>query len=263
MPITRDLYNYHRVPKAARIATMYPPSYDPGPNSPIHPEDIHIEGILAKPFTPDQRDGILLRTAKAERAPVYIEHDGRPYPTDAHPMAVRSNNLGVKYLDFDLPKAFRSFLDAIEIDEQFALAHNNLGLARLELGDLVNALHDLEQAIALDETLDAAYTNRGLTYLELDQPEAAYRDFRQAMTIAPYDAIHYNNAGILFLDVEEPGTAIRYFDEAIRLNPQNPTSHRNRALALQEMGSHQEARFAFDTADNIEDVQLRTLLETS
>ncbi len=263
MPITRDLYNYHRVPKATYVDAIYQPSYDPGPNSPIPPEDIHIKGVFAKPFTPDQRDGILLRTAKAERAPVYIEHDGRLYNTTNDPMAVRSNNLGVKYLDFDLPRAFRSFLDAIEIDEQFALAYNNLGLARLELGDLTNALHDLNHAIALDETLDAAYTNRGLTYLELDQPEAAYRDFWQAMKIAPYEATHYNNAGILFLDIEEPGRAINYFDEAIRIDPQNPTSHRNRALALQEMGRHGEARYAFDTAENIEDARLVTLLETS
>ncbi len=263
MSVSRDLYNYFRYPKVpARPHHLR--SHDPGPISPVPPEAIHyVEHIPPKLVTTAERDAILLRTAKAHRTPLYVQViDATDLPGN-RPMAIRANDLGIKYLNFDLPRAFRAFLDAVDIDNTFAPAHNNLGLTRLELGDLDNSIQDLNQALSLDENMDAAYTNRGLALLELNRPEEAYQDLLRAISIAPTDATHYNNAGVLFLDQEEPGIAIRFFDQAIHLQPQDSTGHRNRALALQEMGDHIQARQEFDRADSIDDQRFSSLLEQS
>ena len=262
MSATRDLYNYFRYPKAL-ARTHHLRSDDPGPISSVTPEGIRIDHILPQSLTTFDREAVLLRTAKAHRTPLYVRHIEDSVPRDYRPMAIRANDLGIKYLNFDLPRSFRAFLDAVDIDYTFAPAHNNLGLARLELGDLHNSIRDLNQAISLDETLDAAYTNRGLARLELNQPKEAYQDFLSAISIAPTDATHYNNAGILFLDFDEPSLALHFFDQAILLQPQDSISHRNRALALQEMGDHIQARQEFDTADTIDDQRLNSLLEQS
>lgn len=263
MFVSRDLYNYLRCAKEP-TRTHYLPSHDPGSISPVPPEDIYYgDPIPAKRFTTDERDAILLRTTKAHRTPLYVRHIDATDPPGNRSMAVRANDLGIKYLNFDLPRAFRAFLDAVDLDHTFAPAHNNLGLTRLELGDLDNSIRDLNQALSLDETMDAAYTNRGLARLELNRPEEAYQDFLRAISIAPTDATHHNNAGVLFLDFAEPGLALRFFDQAISLQPDDSIGHRNRALALQEMGDHAQARQEFDTADSIDDQQLNSLMETS
>ena len=262
MPVSRDLYNYLRCPKAP-VRADYPPSHDPGSISPVPPEDIYGYHIPPKRFTTAERDAILLRTAKAHRTPLYVRHVDATDPPGNHPKAIRANDLGIKYLNFDLPRAFRAFLDAVDLDHTFAPAYNNLGLTRLELGDLDNSVQDLSQAIYFDESLDAAYTNRGLALLELNRPEEAYQDFLRAISIAPTDATHHNNAGVLFLDFDEPELALHFFDQAIRLQPDDSIGHRNRALALQEMGDHIQARQEFDTADSIDDQRLDSLLERS
>ena len=257
MTAVRDQYNYRRLPKAAGI----PQAVQPGQRSfsgtltPV--EDIGT--LLHKPLTPGQKETILLRTAKAARAPRYMELMERAYEVEADPLAIRRNNLGMKYLEHDLTKAFRNFLDAVEIDDDFALAHNNLGMVFLEIGELQAAISHFGRAIALDEGLDVAYGNRGLALLELSRFDEAFHDFQAALALDPNDGMHHNNAGILFLDLEEPKTALDYFNEAIRLAPEEPMPYLNRGLALREMGEFQKARRDFQMATEIEEAQFEAL----
>ena len=123
MATVRDDYNYRRIAK--------PPRFGHGartraagvrvarqPRTPILPRWCARSSPMA------ERERILLRTARAERA-LYIEPYERTYETEADAIAVRRNNLGMKYLEHDLAKAFRNFLEAVAQDENFALAHNN------------------------------------------------------------------------------------------------------------------------------------------
>ena len=257
MTAVRDQYNYRRLPKAVSTPQAIQPSQRnfAGTLTPV--EDIRT--LLHKPLTPVQKETILLRTAKAARAPRYIELMERAYEVEADPLAIRRNNLGMKYLEHDLTKAFRNFLDAVEIDDDFALAHNNLGMVLLEIGELQTAISHFGRAIALDEGLDVAYGNRGLALLELSRFDEAFHDFQAALTLDPDDGMHHNNAGILFLDLEEPKAALSYFNEAIRLVPEEPMPYLNRGLALCEMGEFQNARRDFQRATEIEEAQFEAL----
>ena len=262
MTAVRDQYNYRRLPKAVSVPRAVQPDQRSFTGTLTPVEDIGT--LLRKPLTPVQKETILLRTARAARAPRYIELTERElteraYGVEADPLAIRRNNLGMKYLEHDLTRAFRNFLDAVEIDDGFALAHNNLGMVLLEIGELQTAIGHLSRAIALDEGLDVAYGNRGLALLELSRFDEAFHDFQAALALDPDDGMHHNNAGILFLDLEEPEAALRYFNEAIRLAPAEPMPYLNRGLALREMGEFQSARRDFRRATEIEEEQFEAL----
>ena len=252
MTTVRDDYNYRRITK--------PPRFGHGPepglrlSMPHTAPDADTAQMVRKILPSAERERILLRTAKAERA-LYVETFERIYEAQADAIAVRRNNLGMKYLEHDLAKAFRNFLDAVALDENFALAHNNLGLVFLEIGDLSNAVQHLNKAIELDDNLDIAYSNRGLAHLERGDFEAAYEDFGKALELDQYDPMHYNNAGVLFLDLEVPAKACDYFNAAIELDPNNPLPYKNRGLAYREMGDNQQARADFIKATALEEAQ--------
>ena len=251
----RDDYNYHRLVKDHDRRVRH------GRNIFVSHsvEDADIRQMLRRALTDAQRETILLRTAKAERA-LYIEPMERVYATDAEPIAMRRNNLGMKYLGHDLAKAFRNFLEAVARDDNFALAHNNLGLVFLEIGDIVRAVEHFDKAVELDGTLDIAYGNRGLARLEHGDFENAYWDFQTALEIDGHDPMHHNNVGVLFLEVEMPAIACEYFSTAITLDPENPLSYKNRGLAYREMGEEERALDDFNTAIDLEEAQFDAML---
>ena len=260
MTTIRDDYNYRRIAKSPRAADGSKPRAQifvshAGP-------DADTAQMVRKSLDSAQRESILLRTARAERA-LYIERFERTYETQADAIAVRRNNLGMKYLEHDLPKAFRNFMDAVAQDETFPLAHNNLGLVFLEIGDLSKAVEHFNKAIELDNELDVAYGNRGLAYLEQGDFERAYEDFGKALELDQYDPMHYNNAGVLFLDLEVPAKARGYFDTAIELDPQNALAYRNRGLACREMDDHQQAWADFMKATALEEEQYQAMFGDS
>lgn len=260
MTAIRDDYNYRRIAKSHRAADGPEPRArtfvsHSGP-------DADTAQMLRKRLDSAQRETILLRTARAERA-LYTERFERTYETQADAIAVRRNNLGMKYLEHDLPKAFRNFMDAIAQDETFALAHNNLGLVFLEIGDLSKAFEHFNKAIELDSELDVAYGNRGLAYLERGDFERAYEDFGRALELDQYDPMHYNNAGVLFLDLEVAAKACVYFNTAIDLDPNNPLLYKNRGLAHREMGDDELARADFMQAIALEEDQYQATVEHS
>ena len=260
MATVRDDYNYRRIAKSPRFGH----GAEPGRRAFVShaAPDADTAQMVRKSISNAERERILLRTARAERA-LYIEPFDRTCETATDAIAVRRNNLGIKYLEHDLAKAFRNFLEAVAQDEDFALAHNNLGLVFLEIGDLFNALEHLNRAIGLDDTLDVAYGNRGLAHLERGDFEAAYDDFGKALELDQYDPMHYNNAGVLFLDLEAPAKACDYFNTAISLDPNNPLPYRNRGLAYREMGDNQQASADFIKATELEEKQYQAMFGAS
>ena len=255
MTVVRDDYNYRRIAKP-RFGHGHTPATGAFVSHAV--PDADTAQMVRKSLTRAQRESILLRTARAERA-LYVEPYERTYETEADAIAVRRNNLGMKYLDHDLAKAFRNLLEAVAQDENFALAHNNLGLMFLEIGDLFKALEHFNKAIELDDSLDVAYGNRGLAHLERGDFEAAYDDFGRALELDQYDPMHYNNVGVLFLDLEAPAKACDYFDMAIDLDPNSPLPYKNRGLAYREMGNNQQARADFIKATELEEEQYQAM----
>jgi len=76
---------------------------------------------------------------------------------------------------------------AVAADPRRAQIWSDLGLARVQLGQLIDALAALEKALALDPNLAVAYYNRGLLRFHMNELDAAVADVERAHELAPND----------------------------------------------------------------------------
>jgi VWFA-related protein len=76
---------------------------------------------------------------------------------------------------------------AVSIYPSFVAAHNALGIAYLNLGQVQQARDEFAQAIALDDHLPNSYLNLGCAQLELQQYPEAVESLKKASSIAPLD----------------------------------------------------------------------------
>lgn len=84
-----------------------------------------------------------------------------------------------------IKQAVENFKAAIQRDENYATALNNLGCAYLLNGDLNLAQGYLRQAIKMKPDLAEAYNNLGICLVAADQKEESPKYFNQAMEISP------------------------------------------------------------------------------
>ncbi len=150
-------------------------------------------------------------------------------------------------------KAIHNYSEAIKIDEKYADAFNNRGIAYFEGGDHIFALQDYNQALRINpEFIDAIY-NRSRVFIslkryndaiaDLHKVSSVYQDsvyvkfalgmahhqngsqdsakhyFNQAAKLAPENAEIYVNLGVVHFHTNQLDSAILYANKAIDLNP--------------------------------------------
>jgi tetratricopeptide (TPR) repeat protein len=76
---------------------------------------------------------------------------------------------------------------ATSIYPSFVAAHNALGIAYLNLGQIQQARDEFAQAVALDDHLPNSYLNLGCAQFELQQYPEAVVSLKRASSIAPLD----------------------------------------------------------------------------
>jgi len=87
----------------------------------------------------------------------------------------------------DLQGAIDHLARAVSIYPSFVAAHNALGIAYLNLGQIQQARDEFARAIALDDHLPNSYLNLGCAQLELQQYPEAVGSLKKASSIAPLD----------------------------------------------------------------------------
>ena len=76
---------------------------------------------------------------------------------------------------------------ATSIYPSFVAAHNALGIAHLNIGQIQQARDEFAQAVALDDHLPNSYLNLGCAQFELQQYPEAVESLKRASSIAPLD----------------------------------------------------------------------------
>jgi Tfp pilus assembly protein PilF len=157
-------------------------------------------------------------------------------------MALAHNNLGRALYDRgDLKAAMAAYRKAVALDPKLALAHTNLGSALYDQGQLDEAVASHRRAIACDPKLAMAQTNLGVALCALCRPAEAEVVFREAITIDDHDADAHASLGNALWDLARLDEAVAAYRTALTLNDRLVYVHHNLALALHTQGQLTEA----------------------
>jgi tetratricopeptide (TPR) repeat protein len=159
------------------------------------------------------------------------------------------NNLGSALYDKgQVDEAIASYRKAIELDPQDAKAPNNLGEVLRAKGQLDEAIACYHKALDLDPKLAPVHSNLGLALRAKGRLDEAVACYRKAIELDPKLAGAHNNLGNALLTKGQLDEAIACWRRAIALAPKFAFAYNNLGLALRDKGQLDEAIACFRKA---------------
>jgi protein O-mannosyl-transferase len=129
----------------------------------------------------------------------------------------------------------------IERNPDCWMAHNNLGVAMLEKGQIKDAISHFDEVIKIKPDFPNVYQNMGCLFLDRGDNVKALEYFHTALKYKPRDALAYNNIGIVYARQNQMDEAEKYFREAVTIKPRFIDARMNLCRALEEKGGIREA----------------------
>lgn len=119
----------------------------------------------------------------------------------------------------DLDKAIKTYCDGITIDADNFMAYAKAGLALWEKDYIEEALVSLHKAIELNPDFEVAQNNLGVVYLDgVGTPNESIQYFLNAIDINPNYTLAYFNTARAYQAMSEQTTAAEYYQMALDLN---------------------------------------------
>jgi serine/threonine protein kinase/Flp pilus assembly protein TadD len=192
--------------------------------------------------------GMLLCNQKPSRAEEAVRYLSVALALRSESPGIHTN-LGVALVEMgDVVGAMRCYRQAIRLQPKDYRARTNLGMLLAEGGKLVEAEDQLRQATRLKP--DYADAHRGLAYALAEQkkwPEAL-AGYREAARINPKDHLVYNNLGHYLRDLGKFAEAERELLKAIKLKADFPAAYYNLGLVYGMQGRFADAEAQFRKA---------------
>ena len=120
----------------------------------------------------------------------------------------------------------------LELKPNYAEAHNKLGAALKEQGDLSAAIVSYKTALQLKPNYPEAHNNMGLALQEQDELPAAIVSYNSALQLKPNYPEAHNNMGLALHEQSELTAAIASFNTALQLKPNYPEARWNSSLTM-------------------------------
>ena len=130
--------------------------------------------------------------------------------------------------------------DVLKKYPKVAQAHNNLGSALLEEGNIQQALFHFNQAISLKSYYADAYVNKGNVLAQVGQSEQAIEQFNKAIQLRPHANAYFNRANE-WSKKGEFKIAIEDYKQSIALKA-GPDAYTNLAYAYVQLREMKKAR---------------------
>ena len=183
--------------------------------------------------------------AEAETSLSVIEA-GAPWPTtepSVDPTARgRWNDYGIGLLlQGDLRGAESAFRQVMAIDPTYADGPVNVARARLQEGDVGEAIPLLEQALGLEPGLARAHVFLGTALRTLGRYDEAMEHLEVARAQYPRDRVLLGQIGRLQFLQRRFDEAIATFGEVLRIDPEDLQAHYNLMLSYQGAGDRARA----------------------
>lgn len=140
-----------------------------------------------------------------------------------------------------LKDAAECFEKATEIDSQSALYPYNLGLALKMLGDLGRAIDSYRAAIERNEDFLEARNNLGTALIAQRRDLEAVDCFRELVERFPESADSHFNLANTLQDVGQSDESIEHFRRTIELQPEHSAARENLGRALTDHGHEAQA----------------------
>ncbi len=126
------------------------------------------------------------------------------------------NSLGAYFDDLgDLDQALNCYRKALTLARDLDYLHSNLCFAYLRKEEYQDAILHGEEAIRLNPENKVAHNNLGLAYGLTGSLDRAFEEFR----FGGDEASAHNNLGLVLLKLGRPDEAMEQFKKAIRLRP--------------------------------------------
>ena len=168
----------------------------------------------------------------------------------AHPRHFDSLHLlGVIALQTGNPElGIELIREAIELDQEVAAAHFNLGTALLQSRQAEQALASFDRALSLQPDHVSALNNRANVLLELNRPAAALGSYDHALALKPGSAEGWYNRGNALLDMGRAEEALASFQRALALNPNYAQAWHNAGRAQSDLNQLEEVAICYAKA---------------
>jgi len=133
------------------------------------------------------------------------------------------------------------YRQALQINPDDALSHNNLGNDVARQGRLQEALEHYQEAIRVDPDYAKAHYNTAVMMERLGRSEQALTGYREAVRLDPdfYEA--HNYLGVILVGRGELEEATAHFEKALEIKPDYAEAHNNVGAIQEHMGRIEEA----------------------
>ncbi len=168
-------------------------------------------------------------------------------------LPIAHNQLGAALFEKgNLGGAIFHYNETLKVEPDHAEAHNNLGVALAAQGKLTEAISHYNQALEFKPGYAEAFNNLGVALAKEGKVDQALFYYFKALEAKPdYAEAHCNIGTAMFL-LAKVNEAISHYVEAIRINPAYPNAHNRLGLALAGQGKLDEATFHYSEALRIQ-----------
>ena len=119
----------------------------------------------------------------------------------------------------DLDKAIKTYCDAISVDPLNYMTYAKTGLALWEKDYLEEAIVAFHKSIELNADFEISQNNLGVVYLDgMGDPKESIKYFKRAIDINPNYTLAYFNLGRAYQAIGEKSSAAEYYQMTLDLN---------------------------------------------
>lgn len=129
-------------------------------------------------------------------------------------------SLGDMYMaQNDLDKAIKTYCDAITVDSENYLSYAKAGLALWEKDYLEESIVAFHKSIEINPNFEIAQNNLGVVYLDgIGDPKCSLEYFKNAIDINPNYTLAYFNLGRAYQVIGDKALAAEYYQMTLDLN---------------------------------------------
>jgi tetratricopeptide (TPR) repeat protein len=134
-----------------------------------------------------------------------------------------------------------SYMQAIEAEPTYSIAHNNLGVARYHRGATAQAIASFNTALEKHPDFSKARLNYALLLTRSKRASQALEAYRSVLSEDPENAVAWNGIGLVLADLQKHEDARNAYARAIQSRPKFAQAHYNMSFTLSNLGDFEGA----------------------